>query len=336
MDRRQVLKGSPWSFDRNLVVLSEYDGDVQLAQADFDWCEFWYERLRTFCYCCGIIGHGERECDVKAAEHSDDQIPTQYGAWLYSDSLGDTSGKISFAEDPALIPANCQDTIALDNDKIFFNSIEIGANGETHMLVQLVKEADRANQVTNSTTVREENVEGGLRKGPLVVSRIKEVGEMSGHDKAHDGKGNSEYIGQRRRYQNQSDPYKIQKLRDFPVSDSRLAEIGSLQNELENCLDQKDLMWRQRSKMHWFREGDRNTKFFHTKASIQYKNNLVKGLRDNAGIWCDKDSDIERIVVDHFSKFFETTNPSTEILDRVTSPVVGLDQDAKVESLFLP
>ncbi|KAL3527196.1 hypothetical protein ACH5RR_011852 [Cinchona calisaya] len=78
---------------------------------------------------------------------------------------------------------------------------------------------------------------------------------------------------------------------------------------------------RQRSKMHWFREGDRNTKFFHSKASTQYKNNLVKDLRDDTEIWYEKDSDIERIVVDHFSKIFETTNPSVE--ERISSRIEG-------------
>ena len=42
----------------------------------------------------------------------------------------------------------------------------------------------------------------------------------------------------------------------------RGAEINQLREEINDLLDSEETIWRQRSKVHWYREGDRNTKFF--------------------------------------------------------------------------
>lgn len=132
-DKMKVMEGRPWTFDQNLVMISQIDGGLQPSEIALDLCPFWvrlynlpmdykteehicmigknigevlevesdgilwdksarlrvmvnitqplrriqkiknsrgkvivveikYERLPTFCYVCGVLGHIERDC----------------------------------------------------------------------------------------------------------------------------------------------------------------------------------------------------------------------------------------------------------------------------------
>lgn len=48
---------------------------------DCSWINFKYERLNTFCFVCGKIGHSERDCHVVYANPGK-EIERVYGTWL--------------------------------------------------------------------------------------------------------------------------------------------------------------------------------------------------------------------------------------------------------------
>lgn len=56
------------------------------------------------------------------------------------------------------------------------------------------------------------------------------------------------------------------------------ANINRLRKEINDLLDSEETLWHQRSKIHWYREGDRNTKFFHALASKRRKKNTILSL----------------------------------------------------------
>ena len=84
-----------------------------------------------------------------------------------------------------------------------------------------------------------------------------------------------------------------------------------------------DAIWRQQSRLTWFQEGDRNTRFFHTKASARYKKNLIEELMDSDGVWQEEEQIIEEIVVDYYKDLFTTSNLTNfnEILKAVETKV---------------
>ena len=59
---------------------------------------------------------------------------------------------------------------------------------------------------------------------------------------------------------------------------SRGAEINQLRKEINDLLDSEETIWEQCSKVHWYKEGDRNTKFFHAHALERKKKNSILGL----------------------------------------------------------
>lgn len=58
------------------------------------------------------------------------------------------------------------------------------------------------------------------------------------------------------------------------------ASITNIQNKLSCVLLQEDRYWKQRSKVFWLKDGDKNNKFFHASASARRKRNTIKRLRD--------------------------------------------------------
>ena len=67
--------------------------------------------------------------------------------------------------------------------------------------------------------------------------------------------------------------------------------------ELNCWMDKEDDTWRQRSRISWMQSGDRNTRFFHEKASARYKKNFIKGLMDENGVWLEGDKHVEELML---------------------------------------
>ncbi|XP_060972579.1 uncharacterized protein LOC133038438 [Cannabis sativa] len=61
--------------------------------------------------------------------------------------------------------------------------------------------------------------------------------------------------------------------------------IQQMEAKLNGLLEKDEQYWRQRSRALWLQWGDRNTKYFHHKASARQKNNEIKGLQDHMGVW---------------------------------------------------
>lgn len=54
---------------------------LKRENGSWDWVNFKYERLGTFCFVCGMLGHSDRDCAVVYA-NSTKVIERAYGTWL--------------------------------------------------------------------------------------------------------------------------------------------------------------------------------------------------------------------------------------------------------------
>lgn len=70
-----------------------------------------------------------------------------------------------------------------------------------------------------------------------------------------------------------------------PTDPSIIQKIWETRTELNCWLEKENAMWEERSHLDWFCEGDRNTRFFHAKASSRFQKNNIKGILDAQEVW---------------------------------------------------
>lgn len=85
----------------------------------------------------------------------------------------------------------------------------------------------------------------------------------------------------------------ISKLKSLPPSSENAEKILKAEKEADNFLKEEVVYWSQRAKAVWLEKGDRNTKFFHARASARRKNNTISGLEDHDGVWHTEDVMVE-------------------------------------------
>ncbi|XP_062010699.1 uncharacterized protein LOC133727086 [Rosa rugosa] len=114
---------------------------------------------------------------------------------------------------------------------------------------------------------------------------------------------------------------RLEELMDVNINDAVQAEKKDLMSRLQTLLSQEETFWKQRSKVQWLKEGDRNTGFFHRKAANRKRKNLIPGLYDEDGTWCEDDAGMERIVSSYFTKMFTASELDFEAMDTTISAI---------------
>lgn len=115
-----------------------------------------------------------------------------------------------------------------------------------------------------------------------------------------------------------------------------MEEIHNLCKELEQLYIDEGLYWRQWSKTTWMKEGDRNTHYFHTKATSRHRRSLITGLRNSAGQWQESPKEIEKIISDYFSSLFASSNPDPLEIDAVLESLIPSVRPEMDQHLSLP
>lgn len=88
-------------------------------------------------------------------------------------------------------------------------------------------------------------------------------------------------------------------------------------------MKEEEIYWGQRSRALWLKDGDRNTPFFHNKASNRKQRNSIFRIRDKDGLWVDEEKEVAGVLTSFFKDLFSSDGISDMhgVLDSVEAKV---------------
>ena len=93
--------------------------------------------------------------------------------------------------------------------------------------------------------------------------------------------------------------------------------VLSLKEELRTLLVQEEKLWQQRAKTACLKDGDQNSKFFHSRALHHFRRNEILKLQRDDGSWCEGEHQIVPLFVNYFSSLFRSDDLDISHIDDV-------------------
>ena len=84
--------------------------------------------------------------------------------------------------------------------------------------------------------------------------------------------------------------------------------LVAIQKEINSLMDKEERMWRQRSSSLYLKEGDRNTRFFHCRATLRKCRNTISGIKNRAEEWYTQLEQITQVFIKYYKDLFTSTN----------------------------
>ena len=86
-------------------------------------------------------------------------------------------------------------------------------------------------------------------------------------------------------------------------------EIAARLKELSDALKAEKMFWKQKSRVFWLREGDKNTKKFHALTKQRRERNKITQLLDANGNLVEDEEGLVAIATSYFRQIFESSIP---------------------------
>lgn len=91
--------------------------------------------------------------------------------------------------------------------------------------------------------------------------------------------------------------------------------IKLIERQIDEMLIEEEIYWRRISRAVWLKEGDKNTKFFPSKASSGRRKNTIREIFNEKEQWIEETDEVGRLFYDYFDKLFTTAHPSQNQLE---------------------
>ncbi|XP_077242381.1 uncharacterized protein LOC143882877 [Tasmannia lanceolata] len=110
-------------------------------------------------------------------------------------------------------------------------------------------------------------------------------------------------------------------------------ELGKVKQEHKGLLLQEEISWRQKSRVKWLVEGDKNTAYFHAMASARRRSNKIESISANGAIIISKE-EVSSAIVDFYSTLYASEGVLRLILEEVEFKSLNLEVSSNLEQPF--
>jgi len=99
-------------------------------------------------------------------------------------------------------------------------------------------------------------------------------------------------------------------------------EEGNILSQLEERRKQEEILWKQKSRVQWLKEGEKYTKFFHKSLIQRRQHNRILSLKDANGNQIYQHTKMEALLVNHFKDMLRKPNfGREEVIHRITHQI---------------
>ena len=81
-----------------------------------------------------------------------------------------------------------------------------------------------------------------------------------------------------------------------------------MSKKLDDLLFKQEIYLAQWSRVAWLKHGDKNTNFFHSKASQRRRRNHIKGIKNLQDHWVEEVEDIANVAIEYFDNLFSASS----------------------------
>nr|XP_051220950.1 uncharacterized protein LOC127339093 [Lolium perenne] len=112
-------------------------------------------------------------------------------------------------------------------------------------------------------------------------------------------------------------------------------EVRAIEKDLHEVYEREEIMYKQRSRVDWLKEGDRNTRYFQNRASHRRRKNTIQALRRADGSRCTTDEEMRALARSFYASLYasEGASNTNTILDQVV-PLVTDAMNNKLMASF--
>eukprot|EP00253_Pinus_taeda_P021628 PITA_21628 len=116
-----------------------------------------------------------------------------------------------------------------------------------------------------------------------------------------------------------------------------LEQEQRIHNKLEERRKQEEILWKQKSRIRWLKEGERNTKFFHRTTVQRRMHNNIPFIQRRGGAGIEQHEEIEEEFLNHFKQVHKEANADMRpAIERITQNVPKLITEEHNELLLRP